>query len=638
MPGRKKGSPLEEAERQKKILASYAESNRGLLLTSSVDVNTDPITFRCKKKHKFSISLRQVKRKSWCEFCRDGIPYNQVEAKRILKQSGYDLKSEFTTLGGEVKAICLRCKDERNQPFNRLRDHPCKHKRVEAHGAMEKMHAAAKKFGGKLLSKSGRDIQDEYRWECKQGHRFDRTGFDVIHRDRWCTTCEPTRVDISRAKELVEARGGRLLTKGTIDSKTRLSIICNLGHHFEKSWNDMSSSKAQWCDTCSSKSKSEEMARTALEQLSGFSFPKKRPSWLVYEGRRLELDGFNEQSKLAFEYQGQQHYDTKGVYGGTKEQLRRRKEIDDTKRKLCAEQGVYLIEIAYTVRPEKFKDEILSELIRLDYPNIDAFDWTLVPDLDKAFIREDRLEELREAMASKNLKLLSKKWIDVGTEYKYQCLTCGDKSQKEGRRFLKGRGPDGCKKCAMVAAAKLVAKRKLGMKRLNEIAQTFQAKLVSTEYLTVKEQYKWICKEGHDVTRTIPAIDRSGHLCTECASTTPTFRDLEKFAEENDGKLLSKTYSGVKVPYKWSCVSNHEFERTWPNMRAAKYFCPKCGEKNDALVRMREYAKTHGGECLANEYFDVKYSYLWRCSKGHEFTKSYERMMRNKDIFHGRCD
>jgi hypothetical protein len=637
VPGRKKGSPVEEAERQKKILASYAEFNRGILVTSKVDVNTDPITFRCQKKHNFYLSLRQVKRGSWCEFCRDGIPYNQGEAIKILKQSGYDLKSQFTTLGGEVKAICLKCKDERNQPFNRLRDNPCKHKRVQAHGALEKMQAAAKKFEGTLVSKSGRYIQDEYKWECKEGHRFDRTGYDVIHRDRWCTTCEPTRVDLSRAKELVEARGGKLLTKGTIDSKTRLSIVCNLGHHFEKSWNEMSSSRAQWCDTCSSKSKSEEMARTVLEQISGLAFPKKRPVWLVYEGRRLELDGFNEQSKVAFEYQGQQHYDTKGVYGGTKEQLERRKNIDDTKRKLCTERGVYLIEIAYTVRPENFKEEILSELIRLDYPDIATFDWTVVPDLDKAFIREDRLEQLREAMASKNLKLLSKKWIDVTTKYEYECLTCGDKSQKEGRSFLKGRGPDGCKKCAMKATAQLVAERKLGLKRLSEIAQKFHAELVSTEYLTVKDQYKWICGQGHEVSRTIPDIDRSGHLCVECASTAPTLEDLKKFADDNGGRLLSETYSGVKVQYKWRCRGNHEFERTWPNMRNAKFFCHTCGEKEDALRRMGAYAKTHGGECLATEYFDVKYSYLWRCSEGHEFTKSFERMMRNKDVFHGRC-
>lgn len=638
MPGRKKGTPEEEADRQKKILELYAESNRGQLATSKVDVDTDPITFSCQKKHKFPLSLRQIKRKSWCEFCRDGIPYSQKEAKDILKQSGYDLISNFTTLGGEVKAICLKCRDERNRPFNSLRDHPCKHKRVEAYGALQKMQAAATKFGGKLLSKSGRDIQDEYRWECKEGHRFDRTGYDVIHRDRWCTTCNPTRVDLSRAKELVEARGGELLTKGTIDSKTKLSIVCNLGHHFKKSWNEMASNRAQWCDTCSSKSKSEEMARTVLEQLSGLSFPKKRPEWLAYEGRRLELDGFNEQSKVAFEYQGQQHYDTKGVYGGTKEKLERRKKIDETKRQLCAEQDVYLIEIAYTVRPEKFKEEILSELIRLDYPNISAFDWTIVPDLDKAFIREDRLEELREAMASKNLKLLSKKWIDVSTEYQYECQKCGDKSQKEGRNFLKSRGPDGCKKCAMEVTAELVAERKLGMKRLNEIANTHKAKLVSTEYLTVKDQYKWICEEGHEVTRTIPDIERSGHLCTECASTAPTLSDLQKYAEENDGTLISEKYNGVKVKYEWRCKGNHEFERTWPNMRAAKYFCPKCSEKEDALARMREYAETHGGVCLATEYFDVKYSYLWKCSKGHEFTKSYERMMRNKGIFHGRCD
>jgi hypothetical protein len=72
-------------------------------------------------------------------------------------------------------------------------------------------------------------------------------------------------------------------------------------------------------------------------------------------------------------------------------------------------------------------------------------------------------------------------------------------------------------------------------------------------------------------------------------------------------------------------------------MRRAKVFCPSCGAKEDALIRMRQHAKAHGGECLATEYIDVRYSYSWRCAEGHEFKKSFERMLRHKELFHGSC-
>jgi len=639
MLDKRKVSADEKAERRNLILAEFAQAHQAILRSKKVGINTDPISFQCSFGHNFKLSLRQIKRDSWCRFCRDEIPYNQAEAKNQLKKAGYELNSKFSFLGGEVKADCIECGDKRERPFNWLRDHPCQHAKKEARGALKRMQDAAAKLGGSLLSKKGRKLQEEFDWECEEGHHFRRTGFDVIHRQKWCTACEPTRVDIVRAKQLVEDRGGKLLTEGEINSKTRLSIICNLGHPFEKSWSEMASARAQWCDTCSSKSKSEEMARTVLEQVFGISFPKKRPQWLISEdGRRLELDGFNEELKVAFEYQGQQHFDTKGVYGGTEEQLRHRKRIDGTKRRLCRAQSIFLVEIAYTVKPEDFKEELHKELRRLEYPGIQAIDWSLKPDLNKAFIREDRLEELREAMAAKNLKLLSPKWIDVSTKYKYICLQCGDKNQKPGRSFLKSRGPDGCKKCAMKVTAQQVAERKLGIGRLEEIAKQFQAKLVSTEYLTVKDQYQWICIEGHEVIRTLDDVQNSGHLCTQCASTAPALKDLQQFAKGHGGYLLSERYSGVTTHYEWCCKNNHEFERTWPNMSSAKFFCPECGEKEEKISRMVRYAQSHGGECLAKEYFDVKHSYTWRCARGHEFTKSFERMLRNKNIFHGRCN
>ena len=54
----------------------------------------------------------------------------------------------------------------------------------------------------------------------------------------------------------------------------------------------------------------EAWARFICEQLVGKEFPKKRPDFLIPRSKRrpLELDGFCESLKLAFEYQGEQHY------------------------------------------------------------------------------------------------------------------------------------------------------------------------------------------------------------------------------------------------------------------------------------------------------------------------------------------
>jgi len=50
------------------------------------------------------------------------------------------------------------------------------------------------------------------------------------------------------------------------------------------------------------------------------------------------------------------------------------------------------------------------------------YDFEQEIDFDRAYIRTDKLEELRERTASKSLKLLSKKWLGVEHYYKVECL------------------------------------------------------------------------------------------------------------------------------------------------------------------------------------------------------------------------
>jgi len=68
-----------------------------------------------------------------------------------------------------------------------------------------------------------------------------------------------------------------------------------------------------------------------------------RPEWL--DG--LELDIYVPSHKVAFEYQGEQHFHPVEVWGG-KEALRLTQQRDERKRELCAEAGIALVEIDYT--------------------------------------------------------------------------------------------------------------------------------------------------------------------------------------------------------------------------------------------------------------------------------------------------
>ena len=85
-----------------------------------------------------------------------------------------------------------------------------------------------------------------------------------------------------------------------INSRTKIEIGCKIhGYFFQLPLNYKN---GQGCPKCTYKN--ETMAIQILEQISNYKFKKTRPKFL----NGLELDGYNQELKLAIEYNGAQHY------------------------------------------------------------------------------------------------------------------------------------------------------------------------------------------------------------------------------------------------------------------------------------------------------------------------------------------
>ena len=99
-------------------------------------------------------------------------------------------------------------------------------------------------------------------------------------------------------------------------------------------------------------SRGEAECRRVAEEYTGLSFPKCRPDFLKNEitgGHNLELDCFNEDLKIAIEYNGEQHYNYIPYFHKTKDTFYNVKYRDDMKKRLCRENGVRLIVVPYNV-------------------------------------------------------------------------------------------------------------------------------------------------------------------------------------------------------------------------------------------------------------------------------------------------
>ena len=108
-------------------------------------------------------------------------------------------------------------------------------------------------------------------------------------------------------------------------------------------------------------SKGEAECKRVIEHIYGVPFQTQiRPKWLVNPstGRCLELDLYNENLKLAVEYNGEQHYKYKPYFHKSFKDFKAQVMRDNIKIDLCDELGIYLITVPYNVPVEKIETYI----------------------------------------------------------------------------------------------------------------------------------------------------------------------------------------------------------------------------------------------------------------------------------------
>lgn len=127
----------------------------------------------------------------------------------------------------------------------------------------------------------------------------------------------------------------------------KIKIICPVHGAFEQhAGKHIHPDHQSGCKNCGRKiSKGETLCREVFKEIFGKDFINVRPSWLINPetGYRLELDGYNEELKMAFEYNGAWHYEIKKY--DWKNDLPGIKHRDKIKKQVCEKRGISLFVI-----------------------------------------------------------------------------------------------------------------------------------------------------------------------------------------------------------------------------------------------------------------------------------------------------
>lgn len=109
--------------------------------------------------------------------------------------------------------------------------------------------------------------------------------------------------------------------------------------------------------------KYESKCRNIIENYYKAPFTKCRPDFLRYKnGKNLELDGFNKDLGIAFEYNGAGHYKYTPFFHKSYKDFEDQKDRDTFKEQKCKEVGIKLISIPHNIRFWDLERYILGQI------------------------------------------------------------------------------------------------------------------------------------------------------------------------------------------------------------------------------------------------------------------------------------
>lgn len=181
--------------------------------------------------------------------------------------------------------------------------------------------------------------------------------------------------------QIVQERQGRLITpiENYQNNKRKMTIECKERHQFDITLCGLRA--GHWCRQCKI-SLGESICVGALQHFFDVPFEKIRPDWLLNPetGKRLELDGFNANMKLAVEYKGIQHSKISTIFCQSPEELESQQRRDQYKYERCRELGIRLIIVPYYISatsiPKYIADKLLDFKIDVSPDKVRSFNFS----------------------------------------------------------------------------------------------------------------------------------------------------------------------------------------------------------------------------------------------------------------------
>lgn len=474
--------------------------------------------FKCNKGHEIKKTVDNFLRGANCAVCSDKARLTISDFQLQAKKNNWELLSN--TYSGKTELLkfrCLKCLNEFTHMSSYLRGNKktknCPYCSPLRKKTIEEIKKNAEKRGIECLSNEYHGIVNKLKWRCKYNHEWQASPNDIFNSNSGCPECK------------------------------RFKTEAKIKHVFES-------------------------------YFEGFKFPKKSKIKTDF-GFNIELDGFNEELSIAFEYNGVQHYEYSSYFHQNKpERFEAQKQRDEVKIQYCINNKISLVIIPYFISDDiDLAEHIIKSLPSKVEKNKDK----IIKILINYGRDSDELKPIRDKLASIEMKLLSNTYSGVNDKNQLiKCLKCNHEyitSHNLIKRMVT------CRNCA--------SNKTFTIPDLKKIAENNNIILVSTEYRP-QSKVEWQCKNGHKWKASPTAIkgtkSRKGTNCPICFGKNKiTLEDVKNLALSRGHICLSKVIESRDSILKFECHKKegeiHIWNTSYNSYKNSRNGCRYCTGK-----------------------------------------------------------
>lgn len=296
----------------KKLSLEYAKdmanTKNGKCLSDAYFDSTKKLVWECSNNHIWSATLSSINRGSWCPVC----------SRKKTPKFTIDMIRNF-----------------------------------------------AKNKNGECISEKIYYTTDILQWKCEKGHIW-KAAFSDIKRGGWCPLCsidKNRKFNIEYCNYIASEYFGKCLSTKYKNTKTKMNWRCELGHVWQATLGNIKDNNS-WCPECC-QSYGESKFKEELEAITGYKFTKIRPNWLLNDNNnKMEIDGFNPELKMGFEYQGRQHFEFIPLWHKTQEAFEKQIKSDELKYKILNDLGIKMFYPNFKLKPIEYKKYIQDTLTK----------------------------------------------------------------------------------------------------------------------------------------------------------------------------------------------------------------------------------------------------------------------------------